>query len=41
VTEPKQLQTLLSERLDAIHALTKKTMKTTALIKKASGASEG
>ena len=41
VTEPKQLQTLLSERLDAIRALTKKTMETTALVKKTSGASEG
>jgi hypothetical protein len=33
VTDPAELRTLLSERLDAIHAVTTKTMQTTALVK--------
>ena len=34
VTDPKELQTLLSERLDAVHTLTRKTMETTSRLKK-------
>jgi hypothetical protein len=34
VTDPNELRTLLSERLDAIHTLTARTMETTALAKK-------
>jgi hypothetical protein len=33
ITDPNELRTLLSERLDAIHALTTKTMDTTARAK--------
>src|SRR5689334_6960177 len=33
VTDPNQLRTLLGERLDGIHAVTTKTMQTTALFK--------
>src|SRR6266496_1240526 len=32
--EPDELRSLLSERMDAIHALTTKTIATTALVKK-------
>ena len=35
VSDPDQLRSLLSERLDAIHALTVRTMETTARVKKA------
>ena len=34
ITDPKELQSVLSQRLDAIHALTTKTMTTTALVTK-------
>jgi len=37
VTEAAQLQELLTQRLDAIHQLTTKTLQTTAVFKKASG----
>ena len=37
VTEPKELQALLSERLDAVHAITTKTMETTSRLKKKRG----
>ena len=33
VTDPNELRKLLSERLDGIHAITTKTMKTTALVR--------
>jgi hypothetical protein len=33
VTEPEQLRALLSERLDGIHAVTAKTIQTTALVR--------
>lgn len=35
VTDPEQLRSLLSERLDGIHAVTAKTIQTTALLRKA------
>src|SRR5215831_12328456 len=41
VTDPTELRTLLSERLDAIHALTTKTMQTTALAKPQGNTSVG
>jgi len=34
ITDPNELRLLLSERLDAIHTLTARTMETTALAKK-------
>ena len=34
VTDPNELRSLLSERLDAIHALTTKTIETVARVKK-------
>src|SRR6266436_4060867 len=34
ITDPNELRALLSERLDAIHTLTSRTMETTALAKK-------
>ena len=34
VTDPEQLRTLLSERLDGIHAVTTKTIQTTALVRR-------
>ena len=37
VTDPDALRTLLSERLDAIHVLTSKTIETTALVKRQRG----
>ena len=40
VTDPQQLRALLSERLDGIHAVTAKTIQTTALLRKAAGAKE-
>jgi len=39
VTGPDELRTLLGERLDAVHALTTKTMDTTALVKAQQGGS--
>jgi len=36
VTDPNQLRTLLSERLDGIHAVTTKTIQTTALVRRTS-----
>jgi hypothetical protein len=41
VTDPTELRTLLSERLDAIHALTTKTMQTTAAFKSQSASLRG
>jgi hypothetical protein len=35
VSDPEQLRSLLSERLDGIHAVTAKTIQTTALLRKA------
>jgi hypothetical protein len=35
VNDPEQLRSLLSERLDGIHAVTTKTIHTTALLRKA------
>ena len=35
VSDPEQLRSLLSERLDGIHAVTTKTIQTTALLRKA------
>jgi hypothetical protein len=35
VNDPEQLRALLSERLDGIHAVTAKTIQTTALLRKA------
>ena len=40
VTDPEQLRSLLSERLDGIHAVTAKTIQTTALLRKAGAAEE-
>jgi hypothetical protein len=40
VTDPEQLRTLLSERLDGIHAVTTKTIQTTALVRRNSTAEE-
>lgn len=37
IADPKELQLLLSERLDSIHALTKKTMDTVGLFKTQGG----
>jgi hypothetical protein len=34
VTDPEQLRTLLGERLDGIHAVTTKTIQTTALVRR-------
>ena len=33
VTEPKELQSLLTQRLDAIHAITSKTIETLAIVR--------
>jgi hypothetical protein len=33
VTEPKELQVLLTQRLDAIHAITSKTIETLAIVR--------
>jgi hypothetical protein len=43
VTEPKDLQALLTQRLDAIHAVTSKTIETQTVVrgKKSSGEKEG
>jgi hypothetical protein len=40
VTEPDQLRALLGERLDGIHAVTTKTIQTTALVRQAAKAKE-
>jgi hypothetical protein len=40
VTDPEQLRRLLSERLDGIHALTTKTIQTTALVRRAAKTDE-
>ena len=40
VTDPDQLRTLLSERLDGIHAVTTKTIQTTALVRRGKPGSE-
>ena len=40
VTDPDQLRALLGERLDGIHAVTTKTMQTTALVRHAGKAKE-
>jgi|SRR6185369_1319028 len=40
VTDPDQLRTLLGERLDGIHAVTTKTIQTTALVRNAAQAEE-
>lgn len=40
VTDPEQLHSLLSERLDGIHAVTAKTIQTTALLRKSAEAEE-
>ncbi len=40
VTDPEQLRSLLSERLDGIHAVTAKTIQTTALLRKAGSPEE-
>ncbi len=40
VTDPDQLRTILGERLDGIHAVTTKTMQTTALVRQAAKAKE-
>jgi hypothetical protein len=40
VNDPDQLRTLLGERLDGIHAVTTKTIQTTALVRKAAQAEE-
>jgi hypothetical protein len=37
VTDPNELRSLLSERLDGIHSISKKTMQTTALVRKQAG----
>jgi hypothetical protein len=34
ITDPDQLRTLLGERLDGIHAVTSKTIQTTALVRR-------
>ena len=41
VTEPKDLQTLLTQRLDAIHAITTKTIKTLAVVRGKKSAEPG
>jgi hypothetical protein len=40
VTDPDQLRTLLSERLDGIHAVTAKTIQTAALVRRSSQGEE-
>ena len=40
VTDPNQLRTLLGERLDGIHAVTTKTMQTTALVRQSAKPAE-
>jgi len=40
VTDPDKLRSLLSERLDGIHAVTSKTIQTTALLRKSAEAQE-
>jgi hypothetical protein len=40
ITDPDQLRTLLGERLDGIHAVTTKTLQTTALVRKNAGAGD-
>ena len=40
VTDPDQLRTLLGERLDGIHAVTTKTIQTTALVRRTAQAPE-
>jgi hypothetical protein len=40
VTDPEHLRALLSERLDGIHAVTAKTIQTTALLRKAAATPE-
>ena len=40
VTDPEQLRALLSERLDGIHAVTAKTIHTTALLRKATSSED-
>jgi hypothetical protein len=40
VTDPEQLRTLLGERLDGIHAVTTKTIQTTALVRRTAEAEE-
>jgi hypothetical protein len=40
VTDPNQLRALLSERLDGIHAVTTKTIQTTALVRRTAEAEE-
>lgn len=40
ITEPDQLRRLLGERLDGIHAVTTKTMQTTALVRQAAKAKQ-
>jgi hypothetical protein len=40
VTDPDQLRTLLGERLDGIHAVTSKTIQTTALLRRSNQSSQ-
>ena len=40
VTDPEQLRRLLGERLDGIHAVTTKTIQTTALLRRAAKSDE-
>src|SRR5258708_4435324 len=40
VTDPEQLRKLLGERLDGIHAVTTKTIQTTALVRRTSGSED-
>jgi len=40
ITDPDQLRALLSERLDGIHAVTTKTIQTTAMVRRTTGAED-
>jgi hypothetical protein len=40
ITDPDQLRTLLSERLDGIHAVTTKTIQTTAMVRRTTRAED-
>jgi len=40
VTEPKELQALLTQRLDAMHAITTKTIQTLAIVRRKKSASD-